>query len=55
MSKILVIAEHLDGKLNPSTARAVSAAVAVKPEAIDVLVLATALTPSPPMRRRSRV
>jgi electron transfer flavoprotein alpha subunit len=40
MSKILVIAEHLDGKLNPSTARAVSAAVAVKPEAIDVLVLA---------------
>jgi len=39
MSKILVIAEHLDGKLNPSTARAVSAAVAVKAEAIDVLVL----------------
>lgn len=39
MSKILVIAEHLDGKLNPSTARAVSAAVAVKPEIIDVLVL----------------
>ena len=40
MSKILVIAEHLHGKLNPSTARAVSAAAAVKPEAIDVLVLA---------------
>ncbi|MGN2247009.1 electron transfer flavoprotein subunit alpha/FixB family protein [Frateuria sp. GZRR35] len=40
MSKILVIAEHLDGKLNPSTARAVSAATAVKPEAVDVLVLA---------------
>ena len=40
MSKILVIAEHLGGKLNPSTARAVSAAVAVKPEAIDVLILA---------------
>ena len=39
MSKILVIAEHLDGKLNPSTARAVSAAAAVKPEAVDVLVL----------------
>jgi electron transfer flavoprotein alpha subunit len=39
MNKILVIAEHLDGKLNPATARAVSAAVAVKPEAIDVLVL----------------
>ena len=40
MSKILVIAEHLSGKLNSSTARAVSAAAAVKPEAIDVLVLA---------------
>ncbi len=42
MSKILVIAEHLDGKLNPSTARAVSAASAIKPEAIDVLVLSDA-------------
>ncbi|HEY8586943.1 MAG TPA: FAD-binding protein [Rhodanobacter sp.] len=42
MSKILVIAEHLGGKLNPSTARAVSAASAVKPEAIDVLVLSDA-------------
>ncbi|MEO8777962.1 MAG: FAD-binding protein [Rhodanobacter sp.] len=42
MSKILVIAEHLDGKLNLSTARAVSAASAVKPEAIDVLVLSDA-------------
>ncbi|MGP1666178.1 MAG: electron transfer flavoprotein subunit alpha/FixB family protein, partial [Rhodanobacter sp.] len=40
MSKILVIAEHLGGKLNSSTARAVSAAVAVNGEAIDVLVLA---------------
>ena len=40
MSKILVIAEHLHGKLNLATARAVSAAVAVKPESIDVLVLA---------------
>lgn len=39
MSKILVIAEHLDGKLNGATARAVSAAVAVKPESIDVIVL----------------
>ncbi len=39
MSKILVIAEHLGGKLNSSTARAVSAAIAVKPDAIDVLVL----------------
>jgi electron transfer flavoprotein alpha subunit len=40
MSKILVITEHLGGKLNSSTARAVSAAVAVKGETIDVLVLA---------------
>jgi electron transfer flavoprotein alpha subunit len=40
MSKVLVVAEHLDGKLNSSTARAVSAAAAMKPEAIDVLVLA---------------
>ncbi|MFC5743955.1 electron transfer flavoprotein subunit alpha/FixB family protein [Dyella tabacisoli] len=43
MSKILVIAEHLGGKLNPSTARAISAAAAVKAEAIDVLVLADAV------------
>jgi len=42
MSKILVIAEHLDGKLNTSTARAVSAAAAVNPESIDVLVLSDA-------------
>jgi electron transfer flavoprotein alpha subunit len=42
MSKILVIAEHLDGKLNGATARAVSAAVAVQPESIDVIVLSDA-------------
>jgi electron transfer flavoprotein alpha subunit len=42
MSKVLVIAEHLDGKLNASTARAVSAAAAMKPEAIDVVVLSDA-------------
>ena len=42
MSKILVIAEHLGGNLNSSTARAISAAVAVKSEAIDVLVLSDA-------------
>jgi electron transfer flavoprotein alpha subunit len=40
MSKILIVAEHLDGKLNSSTARCVSAAAAAKPEAIEVLVLA---------------
>jgi electron transfer flavoprotein alpha subunit len=42
MSKILVIAEHLDGKLNGATARAVSAAAAVKADAIDVIVLSDA-------------
>jgi electron transfer flavoprotein alpha subunit len=42
MSKILVIAEHLDGKLNGATARAVSAAIAVKPDSIDVIVLSDA-------------
>ena len=40
MSKVLVVAEHLDGKLNPSTARTVSAAQALSPEAIDIAVLA---------------
>ena len=42
MSRILVIAEHQDGQLNASTARTVSAARAVQPEAVDVLVLADA-------------
>lgn len=38
MTKILVIAEHLDGRLNGATARAVSAATAIGPESIDVIV-----------------
>jgi len=42
MSKILVIAEHLDGKLNAATARAVSAAAAVSGASIDVIVLSDA-------------
>jgi len=42
MSKILVIAEHLDGKLNGATARAVSAAMATRPDSIDVIVLSDA-------------
>ena len=29
MSKVLIVAEHLDGKLNASTARTVSAAQAL--------------------------
>ena len=40
MSKVLVIAEHLDGKLNAATAKCVSAAQALSPESIDILVLA---------------
>lgn len=40
MSKILIVAEHLDGRLNASTAKCVSAAQALKPESIDIVVLA---------------
>jgi electron transfer flavoprotein alpha subunit len=39
MSKILVIAEHLNGKLNPATAKCVSAAKAIAAASIDVVVL----------------
>jgi electron transfer flavoprotein alpha subunit len=39
-NKVLIVAEHLDGKLNASTARTVSAAQALDPEAIDIVVLA---------------
>ena len=40
MSKVLIVAEHLDGKLNASTAKCVSAAQALSPESIDIVVLA---------------
>jgi electron transfer flavoprotein alpha subunit len=40
MAKVLIVAEHLDGKLNAATAKCVSAARALEPDAIDVLVLA---------------
>ena len=40
MSKVLVIAEHQDGKLNAATAKTVSAAQALSPTAIDIVVLA---------------
>ncbi|MFC3106339.1 electron transfer flavoprotein subunit alpha/FixB family protein, partial [Salinisphaera aquimarina] len=40
MSKILIIADHLNGTLNASTARAVTCASQLSPEAIEVLVLA---------------
>jgi electron transfer flavoprotein alpha subunit len=39
-AKVLIVAEHLDGRLNGSTAKCVSAAQALSPEAIDVVVLA---------------
>jgi len=39
MSKILIVAEHLGGKLNPSTAKCVSCATQIGADAIDVLVL----------------
>ncbi|HKE49309.1 MAG TPA: FAD-binding protein [Rhodanobacteraceae bacterium] len=40
MSKVLIVAEHLDGKLNASTARCVTCAEDIKADAVDVLVLA---------------
>jgi len=40
MAKVLIVAEHLGGKLNASTAKVVSAAKALNPESIDVVVLA---------------
>jgi electron transfer flavoprotein alpha subunit len=42
MSKVLIIAEHLNGKLNSATARCVTCATAIKAESIDVLVLSDA-------------
>jgi electron transfer flavoprotein alpha subunit len=41
MSKVLIVAEHLDGKLNASTAKCVSAAQALQPDSIDIVVLAS--------------
>ncbi|MBO9664781.1 FAD-binding protein [Dokdonella sp.] len=40
MSKILIVAEHLDGKLNSSTARCVTCARQIGADSVDVLVLA---------------
>ncbi|GAB2502989.1 electron transfer flavoprotein subunit alpha/FixB family protein [Lysobacter humi (ex Lee et al. 2017)] len=40
MSNVLIVAEHLGGQLNASTAKSVTAAQALSPESIDVLVLA---------------
>ncbi|WP_222565213.1 electron transfer flavoprotein subunit alpha/FixB family protein [Novilysobacter antarcticus] len=40
MSKVLIIAEHHDGALNAATAKCVTAAQALSPEVIDIVVLA---------------
>ena len=42
MSRVLIIAEHLNGQLNSATARCVSCAKALNAESIDVLVLSDA-------------
>jgi electron transfer flavoprotein alpha subunit len=39
MSRVLIVAEHSNGQLNASTAKCVSAAQALQPEAIDIVVL----------------
>ncbi|GIX35888.1 MAG: electron transfer flavoprotein subunit beta [Lysobacteraceae bacterium] len=52
MSKILIIAEHLDGRLNPATAKCVSAAQAIGGE-IHVAVLAA--DPSGPAAEAARL
>ena len=41
MAKVLIVAEHLDGRLNASTARCVSAAQALSSESIDIAVFAS--------------
>jgi len=40
MAKVLIVAEHLGGKLNAATAKCVSAAAALSPDTIDIVVLA---------------
>lgn len=42
MSRVLIIAEHLNGQLNSATARCVSCAQALNADSIDVLVLSHA-------------
>ncbi|MEM8982320.1 MAG: FAD-binding protein [Pseudomonadota bacterium] len=42
MTQVLVIAEHANGELNPSTAKCVSCATAISADAVDVLVAGNA-------------
>ncbi|MFO1505485.1 MAG: FAD-binding protein [Lysobacterales bacterium] len=44
MGKVLIVAEHLDGQLNSSTARCVTCAKQIGADAIDVVVLAADAT-----------
>jgi len=39
MTKVLIVAEHFEGKLNAATAKCVSAAQALQPDSIDIVVL----------------
>ncbi|MBP6309956.1 MAG: electron transfer flavoprotein subunit alpha/FixB family protein [Arenimonas sp.] len=41
MSRVLIIAEHLNGQLNSATARCVACAITLNAESIDVLVLSS--------------
>jgi electron transfer flavoprotein alpha subunit len=45
MNRALVIAEHFNGKLNPSTAKCVSCAQGISDAAIDIVVLAADAAP----------
>jgi len=40
MNQVLIVAEHLDGRLNASVAKCVSAAAAIAPKAVDIAVFA---------------
>ncbi len=40
MAKVLIVAEHQDGTLNSATAKCVTAAQALAPDSIDIIVLA---------------
>src|SRR6476646_10764100 len=39
MTKVLIVAEYFEGKLNAATAKCVSAAQALQPDSIDIVVL----------------
>ena len=53
MSKVLIVAEHLDGKLNSATANCVSAAQALQPESSTSSCWPPPPPRSPPKPRRS--